>query len=286
MIPSISKNSKWSMRFYRLYLTAFFIYLAIPLIIVAVFAFNDSMFPSLPWEGFTVDWFFNDSEPKLGLFHDRNYLDGIKISLGLAITVTVLSVFVGTCNAFLFENYNFPLKKIFYMLMLIPLVIPGVILGISILTFFSSMANGIEEATGFDIEMFRPGLPLVVMGQLSFIATVSSLVIAARLKKFDHALAEAAFNLGASRFKVLITITLPYLRPAMIGAGVIAFLISFENFNTTLFLSSSEQPITLVMYDRLKIGSTPIINAVSFFLMLISSLLVLFSVFIQRDKNK
>lgn len=272
---------------YRLYMAAFFLFLAAPLAAAGVFAFNDSLFPSLPWQGFTLDWFFNDSEPKLGMFHDRRLLRGLYYSFVIATSVSLLSVFVGTCNAFLFVRGNFPAKNFFYILMVLPLVIPGVILGISILLLASSIANGVEETLSLDLGFLRPGILLVVLGQFSFITTITSLVIIARLRKFDESMEEAAFNLGASRVRVLRTVTLPFLFPAMAAAGIVAFLVSFENFNTTLFLVGSEAPLTITMYDRMvKVGSTPVLNAVSFFLMVGSALLALLSILVQRDSSK
>ncbi|MTH99070.1 ABC transporter permease [Roseibium sp. RKSG952] len=272
---------------YRLYVLAFFIFLAAPLIAAGAFAFNDSMFPSLPWQGFTLDWFFSDQEPMLGMFHDRRLLQGLYYSFVIAIFVAALSVFVGTTNAFLFVRGNFPAKNFFYIMMVVPLVIPGVILGISILVLASDTANYVDDALNLELEFLRPGIFLVVLGQFSFIATITSLVITARLKKFDETMEEAALNLGASRARVLRTITLPFLRPAMIAAGIVAFLVSFENFNTTLFLVGSEAPLTITMYDRMaKVGSTPVLNAVSFFLMIGSGLLAIISILVQRDKSK
>ena len=272
---------------YRLYVLAFFIFLAAPLVAAGTFAFNDSLFPALPWQGFTLDWFFNDSEPKLGMFHDRRLLRGLYYSFVIATMVSLLSVFVGTCNAFLFVRVNFPYKNFFYIMMVVPLVIPGVILGISILVLASTVANGVEETFNYEIEFLRPGILLVVLGQFSFITTITSLVITARLRKFDETMEEAAFNLGASRARVLRTVTLPFLWPAMFAAGIVAFLVSFENFNTTLFLVGSEAPLTITMFDRMvKVGSTPVLNAVSFFLMVGSGLLALLSILVQRDKTE
>ncbi|GGA09632.1 ABC transporter permease [Neptunicoccus cionae] len=269
---------------YRAYMAAFFIFLAAPLVAAGSFAFNDSLFPALPWQGFTLDWFFNDSEPKLGMFHDRRLLRGLYYSGIIGVMVSLLAVFVGTTNAFLFVRGNFPAKNFFYILMILPLVIPGVILGISILVMASNIANGVEDRFNLELEFLRPGILLVVFGQFSFVTTITSLVITARLKKFDTSLEEAALNLGASRAQVLRTVTLPFLRPAMIAAGIVAFLVSFENFNTTLFLVGSESPLTITMYDRMaKVGSTPVLNAVSFFLIVGSGLLALISVVIQRD---
>ncbi len=272
--------------FYSAYIVAFFLYLAAPLFASGMFAFNDSVFPALPWQGFTLDWFFNDTEPKLGMFHDRRLLRGLSYSFWIALMVSCLAVFVGTCNAFLFERMAFPGKGFCYILMILPLVIPGVILGISILVMSSNIANGVEDTWGYDWEFLRPGLLLVVLGQFAFTTTITSLVIGARLKKFDMQMEEAAYNLGASHWRVLRTVTLPFLRPALIGSGLVAFLMSFENFNTTLMLVGSEAPLTITMYDRMvKVGSTPVLNAVSFFLMMASGLLALISVFAQRDKQ-
>ncbi|WP_029059989.1 ABC transporter permease [Stappia stellulata] len=271
---------------YRAYVLAFFLFLAAPLVAAGTFAFNDSLFPALPWQGFTLDWFFNDTEPKLGMFHDRRLLRGLYYSFVIAIFVSTLSVFVGTTNAFLFVRGQFPFKNTLYIVMVIPLVIPGVILGISILVIASNMANYFDRGLGIDLDFLRPGIFLVVLGQFSFITTITSLVITARLKKFDATMEEAALNLGATRLRVLRTITLPFLRPAMIAAGIVAFLVSFENFNTTLFLVGSEAPLTITMYDRMaKVGSTPVLNAVSFFLMVGSGLLALVSIAVQRDKT-
>ncbi|UXX84324.1 ABC transporter permease [Roseovarius pelagicus] len=271
---------------YRAYVIAFFIFLAAPLVAAGTFAFNDSLFPALPWQGFTLDWFFNDTDPQLGMFHDRRLLRGLYYSAIIGVLVSSLSVFVGTCNAFLFVRGDFPAKNFFYILMVLPLVIPGVILGISILVMASNIANGLEDNYGIELEFLRPGILLVVLGQFSFVTTITSLVITARLKKFDYTMEEAALNLGASRLQVLRTVTLPFLRPAMIAAGIVAFLVSFENFNTTLFLVGSESPLTITMFDRMaKVGSTPVLNAVSFFLIVGSGLLALISVVIQRDKS-
>lgn len=271
---------------YRLYIALFFVFLAAPLVAAGAFAFNDSLFPVLPWRGFTLDWFFSGTEPKLGLFHDRRLLRGLWYSFVIATSVSLLSVFVGTCNAFLFVRHAFPAKNFFYIVMVLPLVIPGVILGISILLLASTVANGLERGTGIELELLRPGIVLVVLGQFSFITTITSLVIIARLRKFDASMEEAAYNLGASRARVLATITLPYLRPAMIAAGIVAFLVSFENFNTTLFLVGSEAPLTITMYDRMiKVGSTPVLNAVSLLLMIGSATLALVSVLVQRERG-
>ncbi|SEL96464.1 spermidine/putrescine transport system permease protein [Roseovarius tolerans] len=281
MIPTIPQSRLIKVT-YTAYVVLFFTYLALPLTVVAVFAFNDSQFPSLPWEGFTWDWFFGEEQPKIGVFHERPILRAIGTSALVGLCVSALSVAVGTTNAFLFNRYQFRGRGLLYVLMLTPLVIPGIVLGISILVFSSTVANAAWDAVEWDITALRPGLVLVILGQFSFITTIATLVIAARLQKFDRTLEEAALNLGAGHLTAVRTITIPYLMPALIGAFVVAFLMSFENFNTTLMLVGSDAPLTIAMFDRLKEGSTPLLNAVSLLLMVGSSLLALVMIAFQR----
>jgi len=259
-----------------LYALAFFAFLFLPLLIVAVFAFNDAPYPAPPWRGFTLDWFTGSAEStRRGLFADSAMLGSIWTSVLVASWVTLLSVLVGTANAFLIERTQFRGKQALSLLMLAPLVIPGVILGISILAFASRIANLADDLWGLELEFLRPGLPLVVLGQFSYIVSIATLTITARLKRFDVTLEEAAYNLGASRFAVLWSITLPYLQPSLVGAAAISFLMSFENFNTTLMLVGSDAPLTVMMYGRMREGATPVLNAVSLLLMLASAVLAL-----------
>jgi len=259
-----------------LYAVAFFAFLFLPLAVVAVFAFNDAPYPAPPWRGFTMDWFLGDADAaRRGLFADSALLGSIWTSVVVASWVTLLSVVVGTANAFLIERTQFRGKQALSLLMLAPLVIPGVILGISILAFASRIANLADDLWGLELEFLRPGLPLVVLGQFSYIVSIATLTITARLKRFDITLEEAAYNLGASRAAVLWTITLPYLKPALIGSAAISFLMSFENFNTTLMLVGSDSPLTVMMYGRMREGATPVLNAVSLLLMVASAVLAL-----------
>ncbi len=257
---------------------AFFTFLFVPLLVVAVFAFNDAPYPAPPWRGFTLDWFLGRTGAagaRVGLLGDGALLASVWTSVVVATWVTVLSVLVGTANAFLLERTRFVGKQALSMLMLAPLVIPGVILGISILALASRVANLADDLWGLELDFLRPGLPLVVLGQFSYIVSIATLTISARLKRFDIALEEAAYNLGASRAAVFWTITLPYLQPALIGAAVISFLMSFENFNTTLMLVGSDSPLTVMMYGRMREGASPVLNAVSLVLMVLSALLAL-----------
>jgi spermidine/putrescine transport system permease protein len=277
MIASLPRPA-WLRAATSVYALAFYAFLFLPLVVVAVFAFNDAPYPAPPWRGFTLDWFTArgaGGDGRTGLFADRALLASIGTSVVVALWVTVLSVGVGTANAFLLERAQFRGQGLLALAMLAPLVIPGVILGISILAFASRLAQFASDVLGLEIDALRPGLPLVVLGQFSYIVSIATLTIAARLKRFDRSLEEAAFNLGASRPRVFLTIVLPYLQPALVGSAAVAFLMSFENFNTTLMLVGADPPLTVMMYGRMREGASPVLNAVSLFLMLASALLAL-----------
>jgi spermidine/putrescine transport system permease protein len=273
MIPSLPRSPAqralpWA------YAALFFAFLFLPLVVVAVFAFNDAPYPAPPWRGFTLDW-FTGGGPRTGLFGDGPLLHSLWTSTVVAAWVTVLAVGVGTTNAFLIERSRFRGQAALSLLMLAPLVIPGVILGISILALASRIAQFADDMFGLELEFLRPGLPLVVLGQFSYIVAIATLTISARLKRFDITLEEAARNLGATRGAVFRTITLPYLKPALAGAAAISFLMSFENFNTTLMLAGADPPLTVLMYGRMREGASPVLNAVSLFLMVASAMLAL-----------
>jgi len=275
MIPSLPRPA-WLRAATAVYLVAFMAFLFMPLIIVAVFSFNDAPYPAPPWRGFTLDWFLGNSRlGRTGLFADSELLGSIWTSCIVAIWVTLLSVLLGTANAFLIERGRFPGKQSLSVLMLAPLVIPGVILGISILAFASRIAEFADDAFGLELDFLRPGLTLVVLGQFSYIATIATLTISARLRRFDRTLEEAALNLGATRAAVFRTIVLPYLRSALLGSASISFLMSFADFNTTLMLVGTDSPLTVMMYGRMREGASPVLNAVSLFLMVASAILAL-----------
>lgn len=279
-------NSKSYLSGFRLFTLLYFVFLFAPLVVTMILAFNNSMFPSLPWKGFTLAWFFGEGPEKTGLFYDKMNLRAIATSFKVAISVSIFSVAVGTMAAFLFEQEDFKFKGALYFLMIAPLVIPGVILGISILLFSTTVGLFIENTFGIDIKILRPGFWLIVLGQFSFITTIVTMTISARLKKFDRALEEAASDLGANRFEVIRLITLRYLKPSIIGGAAIAFLMSFENFNTTTFLISSQPTLPIILYQQVRDGSTPVINAISFILIVSVSIVAVMNLYYgSKEKN-
>ncbi len=285
MIRSLPRSKAYSISF-LLYVIAFYIFLFAPLVVTSILAFNNSNFPTLPWNGFTLDWFFSNTNQRVGLFHDSSNLNSILISLKTAFFVTISSLIVGTMGAFLFEQEKFRFKQALYFLALTPLVIPGVILGISLLLSTNSAGAYIYNTFGINLTILTPSFWLVVVGQFSFITTLVLLVVSARLKKFDRTLEEAAENLGATRFESIRYITIPFLRPALIGSAAVAFMMSFENFNTTLFLIGSDTTLPINLYLQVRDGSTPIINAIAFLLIVVTSTIAVLNLIFTSDKKE
>ena len=283
---------------YTAYVLVFLIYLYMPLVVTSALAFNDQDVPSFPWKGLTLDWFFNPNYKKegvaqdssggeigtgatsgrMGVFNDEKMMLAIKNSLLVAAGVTVLSLIVGTTTSFLLERHRFTGDALIYFLMMAPLVIPGVILGVSILAFANSLTGSLQAAFGREAvraitPLFLPSLPMVVAGQFCFIGTLATMVISSRLRRFPVVQEDAAMDLGASRISAIWSVTIPYLVPALFSAGIVSFLTSFENFSTTLFLIGSQPTLPILFYSRLRFSTTPEINAVSVLLMVATVLL-------------
>jgi spermidine/putrescine transport system permease protein len=260
------------------------------LLINGVLAFNNSDTPSLPWRGFTLDWFYTSGGDRVGVANDPVMLRAIGMSLRVALLVCILSLIAGTLSSFLFVREAFLGKRFFHIAIIAPLVIPGVITGIAILVFFHGLNGIFRSLLGPDlakpiVKMLQPGFLPVVLGQFSFIGTIGTLVISARLRKFPIELEEAAMDLGASRWGAVLRVTIPYLTPSLLGAAVISFLLSFENFPITLFLIGYTPTIPIYLFSKLRFQITPQINAISVALMGGTSLLALIGLAIMSRRR-
>ena len=288
MFSTKNKFKSLSYWFYYGYVVLILLFTAGPLLITFILAFNNNDAASFPWQGFTLDWFHSTTPDRVGLFDDPRMMTAVGTSMKVATAVTIISILLGVNNAFLFVREKFVGKEFLYMLMLGPLVVPGVVLGTSILSFTHAIANSLDSLLGVGAGTFlRPGFWLVVLGQVSFVATTTTLIITARLKKFDQSLEEAAMDLGATRMKAIMLVTLRFLIPAVIGAAVVAFLFSFENFNTTYFLSGTTDSTTvpIILYARLRFGISPEINAVSVLLMVSTGILGIIAFMMQKSEE-
>jgi spermidine/putrescine transport system permease protein len=225
----------------------FLAYLLVPLLVMGGAAFNDSKLPTiLPWKGLTDRWFID-------LWNDTRIWIAFRNTILVAIAVVVIAVPIGTAAAILINSIGGRARSVLYGLMVAPILIPGVVIGISTLLFWNFFSVG-------------SGLHLSVLGQVSYIASFVMLLVLARLQSFDQGLEEAALDLGASHGQVMRRILLPHLYPAIGAGAAISFFQSIENFNVTLFTRGGADTLTVYVFSKVRSGITPTINALALLL--------------------
>ena len=236
------------------FVLGFFAYLFGPLIIMGMTAFNSSSFPRIsPWECFTVEWFSV-------LANDAKLVEGLTNSFFIGIGVVLVAVPVGLAGALMLTQVKERVRPWYYTIVISPILVPGVVLGISTLLFWDRVGH-MFGATRESI--FYNGFFLTIVGQSTFISAYTMLVFISRLQRFDTAQEEAALDLGATNVQTFRKILLPFLKPAIASASVLAFLASFENYNTTVFTIISESTITTFLAAKVRHGINPSISALA-----------------------
>ncbi len=227
----------------------FLVYLLVPLLVMGGAAFNASKLPTIyPWKGWTDEWF-------IAMWNDNRIWIAFRNTVLVAIAVVAIAVPVGTAAAILVNSISGRVRSVLYGLMVAPILIPGVVIGISTLLFWNHFSVG-------------SGLHLSVLGQVSFIASFVMLLVLARLQSFDQGLEEAALDLGATHAQVMRRILLPHLYPAIGAGAAISFFQSIENFNVTLFTRGGADTLTVYVFSKVRSGITPTINALALLLIL------------------
>lgn len=259
-----------------LYLIMFFTYLIGPLILMSITAFNSAAFPQItPWEVLSFEWF-----PKL--FNDDRIISGLKYSLIVGFFTVILSVSMGLAGALILTQIWPKMRATYYTIIIAPILVPGVVIGISTLVFWAR----INSMLGLEPDSFLAnGIFLTVLGQSTFIASYCMLVFVARLQRYDTGLTEAALDLGASHVMAFRRIQLPYLMPAMASSAVLAFLASFENYNTTIFTHQKFATLTIVLSQKVRYGIDPSISALAFIIVCLTVFFALLNEVLSRRKQ-
>jgi spermidine/putrescine transport system permease protein len=235
------------------YVFLFFLYLFGPLLVMSVTAFNTPSYPqAIPFEGFTLDWFVK-------LWNHRAMMEGLWNSVIIGFGVVLVSVPVGLAASIVMNQIYHRARGLYYLVTVSPVLTPGVIIGISTVIFWKDVLS----VTDVTRAVFYKGIVLTILGQSSFIAAYCLLIIMARLQRFDRSQEEAALDLGASYPQVFWHILLPFLKPALISAAVIAFLSSFENYNTTTFAILADKTLVTVLAGEVRQGTTPALSALA-----------------------
>ena len=274
-----------------IYIFIFFTYLFGPLVIMSITAFNSAEFPSVtPWECFSFRWFNEgkiayDGQHLAGLATDWRLHEGLITSLKIGLGVVLLAVPIGLSAALVLTQVHSRLRTAFYSISIMPVLFPGVIIGISTVVLWDRIAT--MGGGGLATQLGRNGVFLTILAQTCFISTYCFLIFVARLQRFDQTQEEAALDLGANQTQVFFKILIPYMMPAIASSCVIAFLASFENYNTTVFSILSDQTLTTVIASKVRLGISPAISSLALVIILITlTVTIIYEVLRRREDKK
>jgi spermidine/putrescine transport system permease protein len=235
--------------------TLVFGFLYLPIITLIVYSFNGAGVGGFPPRDFTLAWY------RL-LFADQAIWTSVLNSLIVAIAAVIISLGFGIPAALALDRANFPGKALFRRLVLLPLVLPGIITGLSLLMLF-------REA---DI---RLGLITIVLGHGTALISVATTEVYAGLQKLDRAQEEASLDLGANYWQTFCHVTIPNLRLSIVGAALLVFTLSMDEIAVSFFLIGRDNTLPLEIWGRLRRGMTPEINAISTIIFLFSLIAIL-----------
>jgi spermidine/putrescine transport system permease protein len=242
------------------------IFLYAPVLVLMIMSFNASKYNALPFE-FSMHWY---SE----LLKDQKLIVASLNSIYIALITAAVCIIIAVMLMLWLVQTNSKWKKWVDTLVILPLTIPWLILGLSILLLISAL--------GIDKNYY-----ILIIGHIIVSLPYAVLVIKARLQSMDLSINEASANLGANGWTTTFRITLPLLYPAMLAGGFLAFVISFDNFIISYFLiPSGSTTLPIEIYSSIKFGFTPEINAVSTILLSVTTLLIVFIVTIMRTSLK
>lgn len=246
----------------HLWLTYFFLFL--PIVVLAVLSFNRSHAIGLPMRGLTFDWY-------LSILGNSAILDSFLSSLQLGLVVAVVSTLIGTLAA-LSVRSGLMMQNWFMQLLLLPLVTPGIVGGIALFMCLAYL--------GIPRSLFGS----MLIGHVSFTVPYIFLIVSARLSGMDKSLEQAAADLGANAFQVFILVTYPLIRPAVLGGGLLVFLLSFDEFIRTLFLIGIDQTLPLAIWGLMFDALTPEIPALMTMLLIFNVVLLVTGQWLLRRK--
>ncbi len=258
-----------------------YFFLWAPIVLLVVFSFNNSK--SLArWEGFTLQWYANILNNVVGgdaSFSTSKMLEAFQNSLLVALAATLFSTIIGTMVALSLVRGNFPGKRFLDGLLFLPIVIPEITQGLSLLVFFNAVLGFIGDSTGV---VAQRGLGTIILGHIVFSISFVAIVVRARLADMNPRLEEAAQDLGANEWRTFWRITFPLILPGIIAGALLAFTLSLDDYVVTVFMKGvGGDTLPVFVFGLLKLTVTPEINAISTLILVMSTVLVSVSLFFQ-----
>lgn len=237
-------------------------FLYLPIAFLVLFSFNDYIIPSLPFRGFTLKWYQE-------LAYDFVLHEALANSLFIAAFTTVISTVLGTLAAFPLVRCTFRLKRSTRLLVLLPMIIPHFLMGVALLLLFTYLKLPLSRLT-------------IILGHVVFTLPFAVLIVSARLYGFDRTLELAASDLGANPVRTFFHVTLPLILPGVVGAALLVFTLSMDEFMITYFVSGQKGTLTMYMWSLLKDGIAPRVNALASVLLAGSFALLLLGAWVRE----
>lgn len=259
LLPSGITLLNW---FLRSWTALVFLFLYAPIAVLLVFSFNSSRL-NIVWEGFTLQWYER-------LVTNTPLIRAAKNSLIVATATTVISVILGTAGAWLLHRYRFRFSRAIQTLVAIPMVMPEILLGISLLILFVTVG-------------LKLGFASVIIGHVTFSFPFVLVAVQARLQGLDPSLEEAALDLGATPLKAFWLVIVPVLRPAIIAGGLMAFTLSLDELIVTFFVrSAASETLPIHVFGLARKGLNPMLNALSALFIIATIAFVFFSEYLRK----
>ncbi len=233
-----------------------FAFLYVPIVTLVVYSFNGQGVGGFPPQNLTFHWYRR-------LWQDAALWDSLENSLIVALAAVAIAIGLGLPAALALDRVNFPGKAIFRRLVLLPLVLPGIITGLSLLILF--VQSGLHLS-----------LVTITLGHGTALISVATTEIFAGLQKFDRKQEEASLDLGANYWQTFWRVTVPNLRLSILGAALLIFTLSMDEIAVSFFLIGRENTLPLEIWSRLRRGITPELNAISTLIFIFSLAAVLF----------
>lgn len=250
----------------NIYITLIYLFLYAPIILVILFSFNTSKM-NIKWEGFTLKWYGS-------FFSNHSLMESLTNTLIIAVISTAIATIIGTLGAVGLSRYEFRLKKYIDKLLYIPIVIPEIVLGISLLAIFSI----------FNIPL---GLVSITIAHITFSVPFVVITVRATLAGLDYRLEEAAMDLGANRWTTFKTITLPLLMPGVVSGATLAFALSIDDVVISFFTCGPDSmTLPIKILSMVKTGITPEVNALSAVIMFVAIVIISVKTYFSLNLNK
>ena len=238
-----------------------YLFLYLPIAVLITLSFNDSRY-AVVWQGFTTKWYTALLRGETVARVDPTAAwNALVNSVEIAVAMVVISTVFGTMLAFALDRYDFPGKRLFTGVVFMPIIIPSIVMGISLLLLFN--------ITGIQL-----GIDTAIIGHVAFGISFVAVVVAARLRTFDQTMEEAAMDLGANELETLRFVTIPMIKPGIYAGALLAFVMIFDDYVVTFFIIGQENTLPIFFFGMVRQGISPGVNVVAALIILAMMALV------------